>query len=259
MTLKALIFDFDGTIADTEETHRQAFNYAFVRFNLGWEWTKPMYRELLKVSGGRERIAHFVATLAVSNAEKTRLQNLVPAVHEAKTALYIELVGDGRCPPRPGIARLLDDARAAHLSLAIASTSTSASVDALLSRHFGGRGRFAAIVCADHVVAKKPAPDLYRMALSMLGRHPDECAAFEDSVNGLRAAKDAGLFTVVTPSQWTEGDAFDRADIVLPHLGDADHGLPPSASLRLGAPWLDLDTLRSRHADAIGALQNGTW
>ena len=121
--LNALIFDVDGTLADTEETHRQAFNYAFLRFDLGWEWSKPLYRELLKISGGRERIIRYIETLRVSAPETARLRELVPAIHREKTRLYAELIADGRCPLRPGVVRLLDEARAAGIRLAIASTS----------------------------------------------------------------------------------------------------------------------------------------
>jgi HAD superfamily hydrolase (TIGR01509 family) len=257
MTLKALLFDVDGTLADTEETHRQAFNYAFVRFGLPWEWTKPMYRKLLAVSGGRERVEHYIETLPSSGAEKAKLRALVPAIHEAKTRLYTELIGDGRCPLRPGISRLLDEAQVAGVQLAVASTTTAVNVDTLLARHLGdaGRYRFAAIACAEHVQRKKPAPDVYRLVMSMLGRRADECVAFEDSLNGLRAARSAGLFTVITPSQWTDGDDFEDADIVLPHLGDAGHPLPAHAATEIGGPWLGLKELALRHrAASDGAI-----
>lgn len=248
MNLEALIFDFDGTIADTEETHRQAFNDAFMRFGLDWEWSKPLYRELLKISGGKERIIAYVGTLPVSPAENARLCALAPALHRTKTELYTELIADGRCLPRPGVVRLIAEAREAGLKLAIASTTTAANVEALLTRHLGRGGlrQFHTIVCGDLVSHKKPAPDIYRLALSMLGCCADECVAFEDSLNGLRAAKAAGLFTVVTPSQWNEGENFGEADIVLPYLGDREHPLPPAQAVTLGAPWLGLDKLGAR-------------
>lgn len=247
MSLRGLIFDFDGTIADTEETHRQAFNDAFMRFGLDWEWSKPLYRELLKISGGKERIVAYIGTLPVSVAENARLCALAPALHRTKTELYTELIADGRCLPRPGVVRLLDEAREAGLKLAIASTTTAANVEALLTRQLGRSGlrHFHTIVSGDLVSRKKPAPDIYRLALSMLGLSADECVAFEDSLNGLRAAKAVGLFTVVTPSQWNEGENFGEADIVLPHLGDREHPLPPDQAAALGAPWLGLEQLAS--------------
>lgn len=251
--IHALIFDVDGTLADTEETHRQAFNYAFVRFELKWEWTKPMYRELLKISGGKERIGHFIGTLPVPPGEKARLCQLVSAIHRTKTELYTELIADGRCPLRPGVTRLFAEAQEAGLRLAIASTTTAANVDALLTRHLGSTGlrQFYTIACGDLVQEKKPAPDIYRLALSTLGLPAQHCVAFEDSLNGLRAAKEAGLFTVVTPSQWNTGEDFAGADLELPFLGDADHPLPPAQAAAVGRDWLGVAELGSLHAAAI--------
>jgi HAD superfamily hydrolase (TIGR01509 family) len=255
MSLEALIFDFDGTLADTEETHRQAFNDAFLRFDLDWEWPIPLYRELLKTSGGKERITRFIGMLPVSIAERHRLSQLAPAIHRTKTQLYTELIGDGRCPLRPGVTRLLAEAREAGVPLAIASTTAAANVDALLSRHLGPNAlrQFHSIVCSDLVRQKKPAPDIYRLALATLGRAADECVAFEDSMNGLRAAKAVGLVTVVTPSQWTAGEDFAEADLELPHLGDPDDPLPPAQSAVLGGTWLCLEQLASLHGRAHAA------
>ena len=249
----ALIFDVDGTLADTEETHRQAFNYAFLEFGLDWEWGKPLYRELLKTSGGKERIARYIETLPAA-AQSARLRQLVPAIHRAKTRLYAELIADGRCRLRPGIERLFEDARGAGMRLAIASTTTAENVHALLTRHLGADAlqRFACIACGDHVERKKPAPDIYALALATLGEPARRCVAFEDSANGLRAAKAAGLCTVVTPSQWTLGEDFSAADLVLSHLGDPAHPLPPAQAATVGGPWLGLSELRSLHAAATG-------
>jgi HAD superfamily hydrolase (TIGR01509 family) len=253
MRLEALIFDVDGTLADTEETHRQAFNYAFMGFELKWEWTKPLYRELLRVSGGKERISRFIGTLPVALSEKARLCQLVPAIHREKTRLYTELIADGRCPLRPGVARLLAEAQEAGLRLALASTTSAANVNALLARHLGAHGthRFSVIACGDHVAAKKPAPDIYQLALAMLGLPATRCVAFEDSANGLRAAKTAGLFTVVTASPWTVGEGFADADLELPYLGDPEHPLPPTQAAAVGGPWLGLAQLRSLHRAAL--------
>lgn len=253
--LRALIFDVDGTLADTEETHRQAFNCAFLDFGLGFEWSKPLYRELLKTSGGKERLARYLATLALAPTEASRLAQLVPAIHRQKTRLYAELIADGRCPLRPGVARLLDEARSAGLRLAIASTTTPENVSALLTRQLGPGALqlFACIACGDHVERKKPAPDIYVLALATLGESARGCVAFEDSGNGLRAAGACGLYTVVTPSQWTLGEDFGDADHVLSHLGDPAHPLPPAQAAAIGGPWLGLRELRGLHA--AGAAQ----
>ena len=218
--LAALIFDLDGTLADTEETHRQAFNAAFIEFALWWDWSPPLYASLLKVSGGKERLRHYIGTLRVPAAERERLLAIVPALHDTKTRIYTELLVRGQRPFRPGVLPLLRAARAAGLKLAIASTTTSANVDALLQANLGAARdlAFDAIACGDQVPVKKPAPDIYRLVLASLRLPAEACIAFEDSLNGLRAAKAAGLVTVVTPSRWTAEEDFAGADLVLPSL-----------------------------------------
>jgi HAD superfamily hydrolase (TIGR01509 family) len=218
--LAALIFDLDGTLADTEETHRQAFNAAFIEFALWWDWSPPLYASLLKVSGGKERLRHYIGTLRVPAAERERLLAIVTALHDTKTRIYTELLVRGQRPFRPGVLPLLRAARAAGLKLAIASTTTSANVDALLQANLREARdlAFDAIACGDQVPAKKPAPDIYRLVLASLRLPAEACIAFEDSLNGLRAAKAAGLVTVVTPSRWTAEEDFAGADLVLPSL-----------------------------------------
>ena len=246
MTIEALIFDVDGTMADTEEAHRVAFNLAFDRQRLGWTWTRTEYRNLLSVTGGKERIASYIETLPVSPALRQRLLARVPEIHADKTKLYSSAVRDGSVSLRDGVLRLLEEALDAGCRLAIASTTTAVNVDALLQSAFGSRGieMFTVIACGDQVRAKKPAPDIYRLALQTLGLGPERAVAFEDSSNGLRAAVAAGLWTVVTPTFWTEGSDFSAAGLVLPRLGGPDRPLPgePGGVLREQA-WLGFDEL----------------
>ena len=222
--LKALIFDLDGTLADTEETHRQAFNAAFIEFALWWDWSPPLYAQLLAISGGKERLRHYIGTLRVPAAERERLLHIVPALHDTKTRIYTELLVRGQRPFRPGVLALLRAAKGAGLKLAIASTTTSANVDALLQANLGSARdmAFDVIACGDQVLVKKPAPDIYRLSLASLRLPAEACVAFEDSLNGLRAAKAAGLATVVTPSRWTAEEDFTGADLVLPSLEGLD-------------------------------------
>ena len=222
--LEALIFDLDGTLADTEETHRQAFNAAFIEFALWWDWSPPLYASLLKTSGGKERLRDYIGTLRVSAAERERLLAIVPALHDTKTRIYTELLVRGQRPFRPGVLPLLRAAKSAGLKLAIASTTTSANVDALLQANLGAARdlAFDVIACGDQVPVKKPAPDIYRLVLASLRLPSEACIAFEDSLNGLRAAKAAGLATVVTPSRWTAEEDFAGADLVLPSLEGLD-------------------------------------
>ena len=251
MKLQALLFDVDGTIVDTEELHRQAFNQAFLRFDLGWDWDRRLYAELLTVSGGVDRIARHIDQLPLPAAEKTRLRRSVPAIHEEKTRIYGELLGGDSVRLRPGIGRLVDEARLAGLAIGLAATSAAANVEALASSAFGrgARAAIGAIVSAELVARKKPAPDIYELLLATLGVPAAACVAFEDSANGVLAAKAAGLFTVATPSRWTAAQDFAAADLVLPTLGDPGDALDPSLSVRLGgAPYLDLAQIEALRA-----------
>ena len=249
MTIEALIFDLDGTLADTEEAHRLAFNLAFERYRLGWNWSRDEYRVLLKTTGGKERLGAYIGQLTLSPTERQRLNALMPAIHAEKTKFYSSVVNDGAIPLRYGVARLLDEALAAGCRLALASSTTAVNVDALLHSTLGARGldMFSVIVCGDQVRAKKPAPDIYKQALWHLDLPADRAVAFEDSTNGLQAAVAAGLWTVITPNFWTEGGDFAAASLVLPYFGDETHPLPgePGTHLR-SAPWLTIDELLQR-------------
>lgn len=250
MAIRALLFDVDGTLADTEETHRQAFNAAFVDFRLPYEWNRDQYEVLLRISGGKERLTRFFEDLPASREERDRLLANVNGLHRVKTERYAELVAGGGSPLRPGIARLLTEATAAGIRVGIASTTTSANVVALLDAELGSNAhkRFAVIACGDVVPAKKPAPDIYRLALSTLGLGASQAVAFEDSANGLAAAKAAGLFTVVTPTRWTASQDFGKADLTLPHLGDPDTPLDAESAGRVGGAFLTLEALGRMHA-----------
>jgi len=255
MPLQALIFDVDGTLADTEETHRQAFNAAFIQFELWWDWSPQRYAELLNVSGGQERLGVYVDSLDVAASERVRLRQLVPAIHREKTRLFNELIADGRARFRPGVARLIGEAREAGLKLGIASTTTAANVEALIRTNLGADAQrhFAVIACGDQVPDKKPAPDIYNLVLGELGLPAAACVAFEDSGNGVRAAKAAGLYTVVTPTLWTATQDFGAADLVLHTLGDRTAPLDAVEAERVGGRWLGVRELRALHAAASGA------
>lgn len=224
MTLHALIFDLDGTLVDTEEAHRQAFNAAFIELELWWDWSPERYAQLLQVSGGKERIAHYVSQLEATPAERARVLSSIEMIHATKTRIYQDLLASFRLPLRPGVGRLIDDARAAGLKLAIATTTTSANLEVLVNAAFGrgAMGWFATVSAGDSVANKKPAPDIYERALQGLRLPAESCMAFEDSANGLRAARAAGLFTVVTPTRWNIGQKFGTAQRLLNTLAETD-------------------------------------
>jgi HAD superfamily hydrolase (TIGR01509 family) len=253
LTFDALVFDVDGTLADTEELHRQAFNEAFFACGINWRWGPALYADLLGVTGGKERIASFLSQQRIPAAERGRLLRLIPQIHATKTRLYQELVALGHLRPRDGVRRLILEARSAGLQLAIASTTSPQNVESLLTSSFGSDALswFAVIATGDVVAKKKPAPDIYNLALEQLGVAPQRAIAFEDSAIGVRAAKAAGLFTVATPSLWTIGQNFTPADVVLTSLADPERPLYAIDELRIGAKYLGLDQLETLHSAAI--------
>lgn len=215
MKLRALIFDVDGTLAETEELHRAAFNMAFREAGLHWDWSEGIYHRLLKITGGKERIAAWCAETGdfLSSAD-------IATLHANKTAAYTGMMAAGQITLRPGVDRILGEARARGVMLAIATTTSGANVEALARAVWGCTARevFDVIAAGDEVAAKKPAPDIYRRALVRLGVSPAVALAFEDSRNGLVAALGAGLRTVVTPSVYTAAEDFAGAWAVLPDL-----------------------------------------
>jgi beta-phosphoglucomutase-like phosphatase (HAD superfamily) len=222
MKLKALIFDVDGTLADTEEAHRNAFNESFRRHGLDWNWSRPRYAHLLSTAGGKERLAAHIDSLPLELAERQALTARIAAIHATKTDIYGSMVAAGQVSLRDGVAPLIDEAASANVQLAIASTTTLANIEILLRATLGRHAiqRFAVVGAADQVRHKKPAPEIYRFVLRELARSARECVAIEDSRNGLMAAKAAGLHTVVTPSFWTRAQDLSAADWVLPSLGE---------------------------------------
>ena len=208
-TLQALIFDVDGTLADTESAHLAAFNHAFAEMGMGWVWDEALYTELLDISGGKERILHYWKT--------TQL-------HALKTAAYEAAVNDGAVSLRPGVLKLMDEALAQGLQLAIATTTSPVNIAALMRRAIGADWRlnFTAIGDASTAPIKKPHPQVYLQMLAALKLGPADCIALEDSSNGLRAATAAGLATIITPTTYTAHHDFGAALRVVPDLSQVN-------------------------------------
>ena len=219
-TLEAIIFDVDGTLAETEEAHRHAFNRAFSEHGLKWRWSKADYKRLLKTAGGKERLSAFIAEIGFSPPGGQPLDSFVSDLHRRKTQHYAASLESGALGLRPGVAELIDECRKAGVRMAIATTTSLANVTGLLAATLGGEaiGFFDAIAAGDSVRAKKPAPDVYLQALDALGLAPGVCLAIEDSSLGLLAARSAGIATLITPSAYTCDDDFTGALHVTPSL-----------------------------------------
>ncbi len=245
--LQCILWDVDGTLADTErDGHRVAFNMAFSEAGHDREWDVPTYGELLEVTGGKERIRYDIERGDMTEMPTEQIANL----HARKTIHYQNLIAEGRIPLRPGVRRLLEEAYAAGITLGVATTTTPAALDSLIEHSLGREwfDRFAVLAAGDIVPAKKPAPDIYTYAMQQLGVHPEETLALEDSENGLKSARAAGVRCVVTVNDYTRSHDFNGADLVVSELGE-----PGGAAVEvLANPHkLDVHHVELRHLKEI--------
>lgn len=245
--LRALIFDVDGTLAETErDGHLVAFNRAFVDAGLDWNWQPDLYGELLKVSGGKERIQHYLTKYKTDFQVPGELAEFIANLHAAKTKHYQSLLTEAAIPLRPGVRRLITEARSQGVRLAIATTSALPNTMALLQQTLDPDW-FEVIAAGDIVTQKKPAPDIYYYVLEKMNLSPDECLVFEDSEHGLQAATKAGLKTVVTVNNYTRNQDFSQALLVLDCLGEENLPLQILSENFFNKAYLDLENLRSLH------------
>jgi HAD superfamily hydrolase (TIGR01509 family) len=256
MKLQAIIFDVDGTLADTErDGHRPAFNAAFAEAGLPWEWSVERYGALLAVTGGKERIRRYMQEEGITLDPGVDVDAFVASLHRAKTRHYVSLIETGAIPLRPGVERLLREAREAGVRLAIATTTTPENVEVLLGHCGipGVNGWFEVVAAGDVVPAKKPAPDIYLLALEQLRLEPGDCVAVEDSDNGARSALDAGIDALlITESTYTRGQDFGAAPLVVDGLGEPGAPARAISGVLDGAGYVDLAELRRLHAAACG-------
>ncbi|HHM05159.1 MAG TPA: HAD family hydrolase [Gammaproteobacteria bacterium] len=257
--LEALIFDVDGTLAETERLgHLPAFNRAFAEAGLEWRWSEALYGELLKVGGGKERITRYLRDHgAVLPPAMGEVADVIPRLHQAKNRHYAAAMARGELPPRPGVVRLMKEAQAGGLRLAIATTTSPENVDALLTHSFGPdvAAWFDVVGAGDVVPHKKPAPDIYHYVLDELGLCAQACLALEDTANGVQSAVGAGIPTVVTVSDYSRGEDFSGAVLVVDQLGEPDRPMTVLGGDACGHRWVDLALLRKLHARAVGGQQ----
>jgi len=245
--LRAIILDMDGTLCESEEVHRAAFNRAFADAGLAWNWDRDLYGRLLLVKGGVDRLKHYLETAADPKPGGDP-DALARDLHARKTGIFQALVAAG-VAPRPGVVRLMAEARAKGIRLALVTSASAPTATALVRGTLGpdGLDAFAAVCTGDRVARNKPAPDLYRLALDALSVGAADCIAIEDDRAGLASALGAGIAVVVAPSGYSAAEDFSGARAVVTHLGDpGDPGAAGMAVLGPAPPggivdvaWLD--------------------
>lgn len=248
--LKAVIFDVDGTLAETErDGHRAAFNRAFESAGLDWYWDEQLYGELLAVTGGKERIKFYLENYYKHPDFKGDLSELINRLHADKTRFYVDLLASKAIDLRPGVERLIHEIRETGLRLAIATTTTPANVTALLNSTLGTESVqwFDCIAAGDVVAAKKPAGDIFSYCLQQLGLNASDCLAVEDSGNGVKAAVAAGLTTIVTTSSYTGQEDFSGAISVFDTLGDDVCPCQTLAGIKIDNTMVTVNDLKDLH------------
>jgi len=242
----------DGTLADTEKDgHLVAFNRAFVDAGLDWRWSVELYGKLLSVTGGKERIKYYLDNFNRDFERPDDLEEFIKDLHVAKTNYYVSLMSEGAVPLRSGVKRLISEARAEGMRLAIATTTTPANVEALLVHALDpdAMSWFEVVAAGNVVPAKKPASDIYHYALEKLALAPDECIAFEDSENGILSSQGADLKTIITINGYTHDHDFTGAAIVLDDMGEPDKPFTILAGDAGESNCLDMALVRRLHAE----------
>ncbi len=228
--LKALIFDCDGVLVDTErDGHRVAFNKAFAQKGYDYEWSVEEYHKLLQIAGGKERMRYYFSQVGWP-ADVTNRDEFIQEMHKLKTTLFMQIIESCELSLRPGVVRLVDEAIAENVMLAVCSTSNGKAVNLIVEKLLGPERKkhFNAILAGDIVSQKKPNPAIYHLALLKLNLAPKECVVVEDSCNGLLAAKAAGMKCVVTTNDYTINEDTTEGDIVVTELGN-----PPDVQVTL--------------------------
>ncbi len=237
--IKAIFFDQDGVIIDTErDGHRVAFNQTFKEFGYDFEWSVEKYHELLQISGGKERMRHYLRTEGFGVEVKPEEEDdLIKAMHKKKTQTFIELIESGKLPLRPGVKRVMQEAMDSGLRLVICTTSNEKAAHAVAYKILKDI-KFEFVLAGDIVSKKKPDPEIYNLALEKTGLKPDECAVVEDSRNGVLAAHAAGLYIVATTNVYTEKEDLGDANLIVTCLGDSEG---EKGKLRQGGEGLNYD------------------
>lgn len=246
MSFKALIFDVDGTLAETEEVHRQAFNNTFADAGLDWYWGREHYRQLLTTSGGKERIRRHIIEEDPSQNQREDLTDWIRKLHKSKTRHYTNIIAAGEIELRPGIERIIHQTHESGLRLAIATTTSMTNITALFAATLGSEVLewFEVIGAAEQALVKKPDPAVYQWVLEQLEVSASECLALEDTHNGVCASLGAGIPVLVTQSYYSKGEDFSGALAVLSDLGEPEEPCQVLVGVQIDSPIINLEQLQ---------------
>ena len=249
MKLNAILFDVGGTIAESEEIHRVSFNEAFKEFGLNWYWDEAIYRELVFIGGGKERIKHYITRAWPEMLKQKNLTKYIESVHKIKGQIYEEFLNDSKLQARPGIIRLLKELKNEEIRLAIVSDTTEENLINLFKKGLGINPIewFEILAHGGCTIQKKPSPDIYLWTLERLKLPPESCLAIEDAPRGVDSAIDAGLKVLVTPSIYTLAEKFEKSSLLLSHLGEPEEPFNVIKGDAFGHSFVDLDLLKKIH------------
>ena len=256
--LAAILFDVDGTLANTEYAHLKAFNLAFKEADLDWQWSVNLYKKLLAVTGGRERIRYYIEN-HVSNFEASKpLSEFINELHQVKSKYYAQQLDQGAIQLRPGVERIIKEARKEQVRLAIATTTSPENIDALFASTLGKEAIswFEVIGAGNIVEKKKPAPDIYNYVMEKMNLAPAACMAIEDSGPGIASASAAHVPVIAALNEFTSGHNFTGAALLMNNFGEPHQSGSAIVGKMYGKNYLDLDLIRQIHAEVIGYRKN---
>ena len=246
MKLSAVLFDVDGTIAETEEYHRKSFNESFKEFNLDWFWDEAIYKELINVGGGKERIMYHIKRAWPEMLNYKNLSKYIDSIHKIKNEIFEDFMKDMVIKPRKGVIRLINELKERKIRLAIVSSSSESNILNLFNNalKININEKFDIIAHGDITKNKKPSPEIYEWTLEKMRLPPQSCLAIEDSPRGMESALRANINVVVTPSILTSGEKFDGAKLVVSDLGEFDEPFQKISGEDFGYEYVCYDMLQ---------------
>ena len=249
MKLNAVLFDIGTIISNSDEVHRQSFNEAFKEFGLKWYWDEAIYKELVLVGGGKERIKYYIKRASPELLKQKNLVNYIQSIHKIKSQIYEDLLHDFKIEVRPGILRLLKEIKKNNLRLGLVSDTTEENLKNLFKKSLNviPCDCFDVIAHGGCNLPKKPSPDIYYWALEQLKLPPNSCIAIEDYQRGIDSARGAGLNVIVTPSMYTTTNELRGASLIVSDLGEQNKPFKVIYGEVFNKEFIDLDFLRDIH------------